>query len=80
VQPRLAGWRLRRLSGQAWRDEAERQGHSPAYRARMRGASNHGNPPRLGLRRVADALLVEDDPAPARPDSVSIERHGALRP
>jgi hypothetical protein len=46
VQPRVAGWRLRSFGGQAWRDEAERQGIVPP-RARMRGASNHGTP-RLG--------------------------------
>ncbi len=42
----------------------------------MRGASNHGNPPRLGLRRVADALL-EEEPAPGRPESVSIRTRSA---
>jgi hypothetical protein len=29
VNPRVPGWRLRGFGGQAWRNEAERQGHSP---------------------------------------------------
>jgi hypothetical protein len=35
---RAIGMTLERV--QAWRDEAEREGHSPAYRAKVRAASN----------------------------------------
>jgi hypothetical protein len=35
----------------------------------------------LAIERVADALLVEDEPAPGRVESVSIVRaDGVLRP
>ena len=35
----------------------------------------------MAIERVADALLVEDEPAPGRPESVSIVRaHGVAAP
>jgi hypothetical protein len=34
-EPRIAGRRLRRLGRQAWRDEARREGRSPAFARSM---------------------------------------------
>jgi hypothetical protein len=48
VQPCVAARRLRRFSRQAWRDEAERQGHGPAIgrwrwarQSNARGSGKH---------------------------------------
>jgi hypothetical protein len=51
VQPHIAGWRVRRFGGRAWRDKTARQGHVAAYRARLRAASNEGALQRPSRRR-----------------------------
>jgi hypothetical protein len=49
VQPHIAAWRVRRFGGQAWRDEAARQGHLlPIERARWKRQST-----RVGSRAMA---------------------------
>ncbi len=84
VQPCVAGWRLRRLSGQAWRDEAERQGHSPAYRARTRGPSNYMALGHLDWATARVAIAIEHVAnALAEPEEAQqriLPAHELLRP
>ena len=49
LQPRVGGWRLRRLSGKARRDEPERQGHARAIELVAVRASTHGTAASRGL-------------------------------
>jgi hypothetical protein len=76
VQPRLATGRLRRFGGQAWRDEAEREGHDPAI-GRWRGACQRHSSDRAPAVDMARAAT--ETGCPCAPLIVEIPtRWGAL--
>jgi hypothetical protein len=76
VQPSLAGRRLRRIGGQAWRDEAEREGHDPAI-GRWRGACQRPSSGRAPAVDMASAVTETGRPRAGRGGALHQSRPGS---